>query len=45
MVAEDPSAIDDIINTFQTQQLPNINSNTQFFIMLEVLAGIPEEVN
>lgn len=39
-----PTAIEDVTNTFQNQQLPNLNANTQIWIMMEVLCGIPDEV-
>lgn len=44
MIDEWPTAIEDVTNTFQNQQLPNIPPNTQIWIMMEVLCGIPEEV-
>lgn len=40
-----PTAIEDVINTFQSQQLPNINSTTQLWILMEVLCAVPEEVS
>lgn len=44
MLREWPTAIEDVTATFQNQQLPNLSSNTQIWIMMEVLCGIPEEV-
>lgn len=44
MLKEWPTAIEDVTNTFQNLQLPNITQNTQIWIMLEVLCGIPDEV-
>lgn len=44
MLSEWPSAIEDVINTFQNQQIPNVSNETQLWIMLEVLQAIPEEV-
>lgn len=44
MLGEWPSAIEDVINTFQNQQIPNVTNETQLWIMLEVLQAIPEEV-
>lgn len=40
-----PTAIEDVCNTFQNQQLPNLDRNTQTCVMMEVLLGIPEETN
>lgn len=45
MLKEWPTAIEDVINTFQNQRLPNLTESTQSWIMMEVLCGIPEEVN
>ncbi|KAJ6635779.1 Importin-13 [Pseudolycoriella hygida] len=44
MIMEWPTAITDVVNTFQNQKLPNVNENTQVWIMMEVLCGVPEEV-
>lgn len=44
MLGEWPTAIEDVINTFQTQQIPNVTKEMQLWIMLEVLQAIPEEV-
>lgn len=44
MISEWPTAIADVVNTFQNQQLPNVSENTQIWIMMEVLCGVPEEV-
>ena len=43
MLKEWPSAINDVINMFQNQQLPNITRHTQFWILFDVLSGVPEE--
>lgn len=40
MISEWPTAIADVVNTFQNQQLPNVNENTQIWIMMEVLCGV-----
>ncbi|XP_055715027.1 importin-13, partial [Phlebotomus papatasi] len=45
MLEEWPTAIEDVTNTFQNQQLPNLSVNTQVWIMMEILGGIPEEAN
>ncbi|XP_037040753.1 importin-13 [Bradysia coprophila] len=44
MLSDWPTAIPDVVNTFQNQQLPNVSENTQIWIMMEVLCGVPEEV-
>lgn len=44
MIYEWPTAIEDVTNTFQNHLLPNVSVNTQIWIMMEVLCGIPEEV-
>ena len=44
MLGEWPTAIEDVINTFQNQQIPNVTNETQLWIMLEILQAIPEEV-
>lgn len=45
MLSEWPTAIEDIVNIFHNQQIPNLNENTQMWIMMEILCGIPEEAN
>lgn len=45
MIKDWPTAIEDVTNAFQTQQLPNLNANIQIWIMMEVLCGIPEEAS
>lgn len=40
-----PSAIEDIVNIFQNQHLPNLTENTQMWIMMQILSGIPDEAN
>lgn len=45
MLADCPTAIEEIINILQTEQLPNIDSNSQLWILFEILGGIPEEVS
>lgn len=45
MLSEWPTAIEDIISTFQQQQIPNVSAETQLWIMIEILQGIPEEVS
>lgn len=44
MLGEWSTAIEDVINTFQNEQIPNVNKEMQLWIMLEVLQAIPEEV-
>ncbi|XP_055905627.1 importin-13 [Eupeodes corollae] len=44
MLGEWPTAIEDVINTFQNQQIPNVTKEMQLWIMLEVLQAIPEEM-
>ncbi|XP_053959209.1 importin-13 [Anastrepha ludens] len=44
MIGEWSTAIEDVINTFQNQQIPNVNKEMQLWIMLEVLQAIPEEM-
>lgn len=44
MLTEWNTAIEDVINIFQNQQIPNVSPNMQLWIVLEVLQGIPEEV-
>lgn len=45
MLPEWPTAIEEVVSTFQNQQLPNINPTTQMWILMEVLGAIPEETN
>ena len=40
-----PNGIEDVVNTFLNQQLPNLDANTQIWILMEVICGIPEEVS
>uniref|UniRef100_A0A1B0G997 Importin-13 n=1 Tax=Glossina morsitans morsitans TaxID=37546 RepID=A0A1B0G997_GLOMM len=44
MLNDWPTAIEDVINTFQNQQIPNVTKEMQLWIMLEVLQAIPEEM-
>lgn len=44
MISEHPTAIEEIVNTFQSQQMPNVNRETQSWILMEILGAIPEEV-
>ncbi|XP_073817967.1 importin-13-like protein cdm [Musca autumnalis] len=44
MLSEWPNAIEDVINIFQNQQIPNVSNETQLWILLEVLQAIPEEM-
>lgn len=44
MLGTSPTAIEEVINTLQTQQLPNISNAVQLWILMEVLCAIPEEV-
>lgn len=43
MLKEWPSAITDVINMFQNEQLPNLTHHTQLWILFDVLSGVPEE--
>lgn len=43
MLKEWPSAVSDVINMFQNQQLPNLTQHTQLWILFDVLSGVPEE--
>lgn len=43
MLKEWPSAISDVINMFQNEQLPNLTQHTQLWILFDVLSGVPEE--
>lgn len=43
MLKEWPSAINDVIQMFQNEQLPNITRHTQLWILFDVLSGVPEE--
>lgn len=45
MISEHPTAIEDIVNTFQNEQMPNVGQETQTWILMEILQAIPEEVN
>lgn len=45
MIGEYPTTIEDFVSMFHTQQIPNLMHETQLCILLEVLAGIPEEVS
>lgn len=44
MISDHSSAIEDIVNTFQNQQMPNVSQETQSWILMEILGAIPEEV-
>lgn len=44
MITEHPNAIEDIVNTFQSEQMPNVNQETQSWILMEILGAVPEEV-
>lgn len=44
VLAEHPTAIEEIVNTFQSQTMPNVDEETQAWILLEILGAIPEEV-
>lgn len=44
MISEHPTAIEDIVNMFQSQQMPNVSQGTQSWILMEILGAIPEEV-
>ncbi|KAH8295021.1 hypothetical protein KR018_005942 [Drosophila ironensis] len=43
MLDEWPRAIEEVIETFRNQRMPNVTSDIQLWIMLEVLQAIPEE--
>ncbi|ALC46488.1 cdm [Drosophila busckii] len=43
MLDEWPHAIEEVIDSFQSQRMPNVSREVQLWIMLEVLMGIPEE--
>ncbi|CRL02034.1 CLUMA_CG015289, isoform A [Clunio marinus] len=43
MLKEWPSALNDVINMFQNQQLPNLSQHTQLWILFDVLSGVPDE--
>lgn len=45
MISDHPTAIEDIVNTFQNQQMPNVGQETQSWILMEILGAIPEEVS
>lgn len=44
MLPEHSTAIDDIVETFQNQQMPNVSPDAQTWIFLDILGGIPLEV-
>lgn len=44
VITDHPTAIEDIVNTFQNQQMPNVSQSTQSWILMEILGAIPEEV-
>lgn len=44
MITEYPTAIEEIVTMFQNEQMPNVTRDTQLWILMEVLGGIPEEV-
>lgn len=44
MISEHPNAIEDIVNTFQSEQMPNVSEETQSWILMEILGAVPEEV-
>ncbi|XP_030373790.1 importin-13 [Scaptodrosophila lebanonensis] len=43
MLNEWPMAVEEVIDTFQNQRIPNVSADMQIWIMLEVLQAIPEE--
>lgn len=45
MITDFPTTIEDIVSTFQSQQMPNVSQDTQLWILMEVLGGIPPEVS
>lgn len=45
MITEHPNAIEDIVNTFQSEQMPNVSQETQSWILMEILGAVPEEVH
>lgn len=45
MISEHPNAIEDIVNTFQNEQMPNVSQETQSWILMEILGAVPEEVH
>lgn len=44
MITEHPTAIEEIVNTFHSQKMPNVDEETQTWILLEILSAIPEQV-
>lgn len=44
MISEHPNSIEDIVNTFQSEQMPNVSQETQSWILMEILGAVPEEV-
>jgi hypothetical protein len=42
MLKEWPTAIQDVITMFQNEQLPNLNIQTQTWILFDVLTGVAE---
>lgn len=44
MITEHPTAIEEIVNTFHSQKMPNVEEETQTWILLEILNAIPEQV-
>lgn len=44
MLDDWPTAIEEVIDTFQMQRIPNVSADVQLWIMLEILSGIPEEM-
>lgn len=40
-----PTAIEDTVSMFQSQQIPNISAMRQAWILIDILAGIPEETS
>ncbi|EDV91246.1 importin-13 [Drosophila grimshawi] len=43
MLEDWPCAIEEVVETFQRQRMPNVSAEVQLWILLEVLLGIPEE--
>lgn len=44
IITEHPTAIEEIVQTFQSQTMPNVDEETQAWILMEILGAIPEEV-
>lgn len=44
MITEHPTAIEEIVNTFHSQKMPNVDEETQTWILLDILSAIPEQV-